>query len=334
MSQLFTNNASGTLSIQLADETGPSLLTLQTNEGSLFPSPTGVDFFVCTVEDTVGNFEILLCTDNSGSDVLTCTRAQESTSTAVFPIGSKVEIRNTAATFDSFLQVYGGVMQGELDMDGGVLRDPLITDGEARNLVLRGTDGGVANELDVPTGGADPTIGGSVIYRADNLPSFVPETREIVGAEGVQIDGDLSVNRTAQLDFAPLAEIAGTDVLAADRFVVYDVANTTHKAVPYKKAGVPIIVDNTVNPTPTDDEVNAYWVCSNASPVLFDIDIGVGEKGNVIIVQQGAAGQVAFTGGTANIKSAFAGKAIRTQDAVAVLVCTATDEWTLYGDCA
>ena len=330
MSILFDNNASATNSVQV--EIVDTTVTLQTNEGQLFPNPAGADFFICTLEDTSGNVEIVHCTDNT-TDVLTVTRAQENTTAKLFPTGTKVELRTTAGVFGGFLQKSGGTMTGELDLGDNILRDPLITDGEARNMPLRGTDGGTGNQLVVPTAGGDPTIGGSTIITAANA-TYVPESRTITGGEGIAAMGDLTVNRTVDFEFSGLTEMAGTDVLAADLSVVYDDANTEHKKIPYKRAGVPIITDATTNVSPTDDQMNAYWICTNAATVNFDLDIGVGEKGNVLIVQQGGAGAVDFTGGTATVNSAFTSDVTDGQIAVAVLVCTATDVWTLYGNCA
>lgn len=165
MSQLFTNNASGTLSVQA--EIVDTSLTLQTNEGQLFPVPTGGDFFRVTLEDTSGNIEVVTCTDNS-NDILAVTRARENTTAKVFPSGSKVELRPTAGTHDAFLQVFGGVMQGTLDMNDEEITDPLIQGGEIRNAPIRGTDGGTANEIIVPTAGGTPTLGANEIWHAGN----------------------------------------------------------------------------------------------------------------------------------------------------------------------
>lgn len=165
MSQLFTNNASGTLSAQ-AEIVGTTLF-LQTNEGQLFPVPTGGDFFRVTMEDTSGNIEIVTCTTNA-NDELTVTRAQESTTAKVFPSGSKVELRPTAGTHDAFLQVYSGVMQGTLDMNNNEITDPVIQGGEIRNAPIRGTDGGTGNEIIVPTGAGVVTLGGQKIFHAGN----------------------------------------------------------------------------------------------------------------------------------------------------------------------
>lgn len=333
MTQLFSNNASGTLSVVMIIEAGPSSVTLQASEGDLFPIVTAPDFAMCTVEDTGGNFEILKITARAnGSDVLTCERAQEGTAAQAFATGSRVELRTTAATFGEFIQQSGDQMQGELDMADNILRDPLLTDGEIRNAPIRGTDGGTANQLLVPTAGAAPTIGGNTIIHTGNDTAYVQTTRTLTGGEGIAALGDLSADRTVDLDLTELTATDGNSLRGDDLMLVYDDANTEHKKILYREAGVPIINDTTINAVPTDDEVNAYWVCTNAATVFFDIDTGIGQTGNVFIVQQGGAGAVDFSGGTATIQSAV-GDQTKELYSVAVLVCTQTNVWTLYGDC-
>ena len=337
MSIEFTNNASGTLSVQLLGVPTPdTTLTVQAAEGNLFPPVTTAsgNFFYCTVEDSAGNIEILKCTNVSG-DVFTVTRAQENTTAQTFAVGSKVELRTTAATFGEFIQRTGGQMTGLLDFNGNVLQDPVVTStGQAsiRNVPLRGADNGTANQLQVPSGGVDPTIGVNTIWHSGNDTPLVKTTTVITGGEGIAAIGDLSTNRTVALDFTELANMTGTTLAADDELPVYDTSDTAHKTILYREAGVPIITDATVNPVPTSDQVNAYWICTNAATVFFDVDAGIGQPGNVIIVQQGGAGVVAFTGGTAQINSAFTNKQTQKQYSVAVLVCTAASVWTLYGD--
>jgi hypothetical protein len=333
MTQLFSNNASGTLSVEIIIEAGPSSVTLQASEGDLFPIITAPDFSMCTVEDTGGNFEIMKITARTnGSDILTCERAQEGTAGQAFATGSRLELRTTAATFGEFIQQSGDQMQGELDMADNVLRDPLITDGEIRNAPIRGTDGGTANQILVPTAGAAPTLGGNTIIHTGNDTAYVQTTRTITGGEGIAALGDLSADRTVDLDLTELTATDGNSLRGDDLMLVYDDANTEHKKVLYREAGVPIINDTTINAEPTDDEVNAYWVCTNAATVFFDIDAGIGQTGNVFIVQQGGAGVIDFSGGTATIQSAV-GDQTKEQYSVAILVCTQTNFWTLYGDC-
>lgn len=329
MTQLFTNNASGTLSVQA--EIGHTTLTLQSSEGPLFPTPTGSDFFQVSIEDTGGNLEICTCTSRSG-DVLTVTRGQENTSAQVFATGSRVEIRLTAATHDSFLQVYGGVMQGTLDMDNNFLNDPNMSGGQIRNTPIRGTDGGTANQIVVPTAAGAPTIGGLTIIHAGNDGDYALGATLLNGSDGISAIGDLSEDRDVKLAVGALSTIEGNAVAADDRVVVHQNGSNTHKAVVYKEAGFPITPDSGTNPTPTSDQVNSYWVCSNASPIDFQLDNGVGKPGNVIIVQQGGAGIISFTSGSALINSAYTNDATKQQFSVAVFFCTSQNIWTLYGD--
>ena len=326
MSQLFTNNASGTLSVQA--EIVDTTLTLQTNEGQLYPAPTGGDFFQCTLEDTSGNIEIVQCTGRS-TDVLTVVRAQESTSAKVFPTGSRVELRPTA-DHSAFLQVFGGVMQGELDMDDNQLTDPLILGGEARNMPIRGTDGGTANEIIVPTAAGDPTLGGNNIIHTGNDGAYALGATIFTAGDGLDGGGDLSAARTWDLNISTFTNIEGNAVLAADEFLMYDDANTEHKVIAYQDAGIPIISDGAATISPDDTQVNHYFLCTRATAVSFEVDTGVGVKGNVIIVEQAAAGTVTV-GGTATINTAV-GNDTRIQNSVVVLLCTATDIWTMYGD--
>ncbi len=333
MTQLFTNNASGTNSAQV--EIGHGSVTLQSGEASLFPEPTGGDFFQLTMEDTGGNIEVCTCTDNdTGSDVLTITRAQENTIERVFPVGSRIECRFTAGTNDSFLQVYGGQMQGELDMNNEILRDPLLTDGEIRNSPIRGTDGGTGNEILVPTMGGIPTLGGATILTTANATgNYVIEARQIIGGEGIAAMGDLSANRTVDLDFTELNTLSGTGLLADDLFIVYDDANTEHKAIPYREAGIPMITDSTQNPTPTSDQVNAYWLLTHSAAAIdFNINNGIGFIGNVLIIQQSDATRSVTIGGSAQINSAHAGPTTVEQYSVLIAVCVGNNIWTVYGD--
>ena len=99
--QLYANNASSTLAsgVNATDNT----LVLATGQGSLFPAPSGGDFFLLTLTQGVGledSWEIAKCTARVG-DSLTVVRAQEGTSGVVWAIGSKVELRVTAGTLNN-----------------------------------------------------------------------------------------------------------------------------------------------------------------------------------------------------------------------------------------
>ena len=334
MSILFDNNASGTLSVQA--EIVDTTLTLQTNEGLLFPTPTGSNFFQTTLEDASGNIEIVQCTSKS-SDELTVTRAQENTTAKVFPVGSKVELRMTAATMDEFIQRSGDQMTGTLDMNDQDLTDPVIQGGRSLGTPMRGADDGTANQIVVPSAGADPTIGGAAIIYVGNDGAYVQTSRTITGGEGILGSslGDLSANRTVDLDVPGLATMSGSALLGADSSVVYDDAASAHKRIPYQQAGVPVYAHGTTAKTLVDSEMNSYWVVSNALTINFDFDTGVGELGNVIIIQQGGAGVVDLSGGSATINSVYTNKTTNGLNSVIVMVCTNTSgptAWTMYGD--
>lgn len=96
----FANNAYGTLNASIS--TSDASLTLASGQGARFPSLGAGDFFYCTLIDTSNNLEVVKCTARS-SDVLTITRAQESTTARAFTVGDRVELRVTAAGLEDNL---------------------------------------------------------------------------------------------------------------------------------------------------------------------------------------------------------------------------------------
>jgi len=95
MAQLFANNAQSTLASSV--NTSTTTIPLATGTGSLFPSPSGGDFFMLTLTQpgVESSWEIVKVTARS-SDSLTVVRAQEGTSSASWAAGSKAELRLTA----------------------------------------------------------------------------------------------------------------------------------------------------------------------------------------------------------------------------------------------
>lgn len=162
----FTNNASGTLAAGIAP--GDTSLTLNSGQGSLFPTLSGSQYCKVTLEDVGGNIEICHMTLRAG-DVLTVVRGQEGTTALSFASGSRVEMRLTAAALQEFLQRTGDALSGTYDMTGGTLSNGQIIDAEIINSPIRGDAGVTTNELVVPPGGGPPTIGGELIYTAANL---------------------------------------------------------------------------------------------------------------------------------------------------------------------
>ena len=89
----FANNAVTTLASGINNSA--TSITVASGKGALFPSLTGAEYFYATLIDASNNLEIVKCTARS-SDVLTVTRAQESTSARAFSTGDRIELRITA----------------------------------------------------------------------------------------------------------------------------------------------------------------------------------------------------------------------------------------------
>ena len=94
MSIKFANNAHSTLASGI--NTSATSITVASGHGARFPSLAGAEFFFATLIDSSNNLEIVKVTARS-TDVLTVTRAQESTSAASFSSGDRIELRITAA---------------------------------------------------------------------------------------------------------------------------------------------------------------------------------------------------------------------------------------------
>lgn len=89
----FANSAFATLASGINNSA--TSITLTTGQGARFPSLSAGDYFFATLIDTSNNLEIVKCTARS-TDVLTVTRAQESTTARAFSTGDRIELRITA----------------------------------------------------------------------------------------------------------------------------------------------------------------------------------------------------------------------------------------------
>ena len=94
MSVKFANNAFGTLNAGISNSA--TSITLSSGQGARFPTLASGEYFYATLIDTSNNLEVVKCTARS-TDVLTVTRAQESTTAQAFAIGDRIELRVTAA---------------------------------------------------------------------------------------------------------------------------------------------------------------------------------------------------------------------------------------------
>lgn len=124
MAVLLTNSASTLLASSINDTDLALAVTNAT--GSLFPSPTGSDWFPLVVVASTGEREIMRCTARSG-DVLTVTRGQEGTAGRAFDPGARVDLRVTAAVFDAIADDLGDVVDAAVTTLQGQLNAPSTT---------------------------------------------------------------------------------------------------------------------------------------------------------------------------------------------------------------
>lgn len=96
MAVMLSNNASSTLSGSI--NTAVTVLSINADDATRFPSPSPGDWFPVTLIDSSGNMEIMRCTGRSGG-TLTVLRAQEGTTAKAFPAGGRVDLRLTAAAY-------------------------------------------------------------------------------------------------------------------------------------------------------------------------------------------------------------------------------------------
>jgi hypothetical protein len=107
MAVLFKNNAHSTLASSITDSA--TSITLASGHGTLrFPTTGSPDYFFATLIDSSNNIEVVKCTARS-SDVLTVTRAQESTSARAFSTGDRIELRITAQGLTDLHTTWSGV---------------------------------------------------------------------------------------------------------------------------------------------------------------------------------------------------------------------------------
>lgn len=173
--QIFANNASSLLATGISDL--DVTVQVEVGYGVYFPSPGASEYFLITLENSLGDFEICRCTARSG-DLLTVVRAQEGTAAQAWTGGlARVELRNTKGSMETFLQREGDAMSGNLDMQGFeiqnvVLPTPDIQGGTTQGTVLQASDAGVANQINIPAGGGTPTVGGQpmVLQNTPLLP--------------------------------------------------------------------------------------------------------------------------------------------------------------------
>lgn len=212
---LFANNASALLNTTIINT--DTSIEVAAGFGALFPSPSGSQYFLASLEDDSGNYEVVRCTSRSG-DILTVVRGQDNTTAQGFTQNvTRVELRLTAAVIEELVQVNGDVMTGDLDLDGNNLLDAVIngpltqmTAGEIVGVPLRGAAGDSSNEISVPPASGAPTIGGAAILKTgDDIVAELDTAGTIIldsATVGVRIPalGWLRTEGTSNLDYVQI----------------------------------------------------------------------------------------------------------------------------------
>ncbi len=172
---IFTNNASALLAATIDDS--EVVIQIAGGFGTLFPSPTGSQYFMVSLEDNSGNVEICKCTSRT-NDLLTVVRGQDGTVGQAFTLTvTRVELRVTAAVMEEFVQVTGDSMSGDLNMATNEIQNAeltgttIITGGQSVGMSIRGTLGQTNNEIVVPAGsGVRATAGGAdIVVDTDDI---------------------------------------------------------------------------------------------------------------------------------------------------------------------
>jgi class 3 adenylate cyclase len=110
------NNAVGFLTAPIGSS--DTSITLQTGNGAKFPALGGSDYFYATLSSTDGSSEIVKATARTG-DTLTVVRAQEGTTVASFSIGSRIEMRVTAASVRDLVEEHDEAVEISVADAGG-----------------------------------------------------------------------------------------------------------------------------------------------------------------------------------------------------------------------
>jgi hypothetical protein len=169
----LANNANATLAAGI--NSSATSITVTTGQGARFPTLSVGDYFFATLIDTSNNLEIVKVTARS-TDVLTVTRAQESTTARAYSAGDRIELRLTAQTFTDATVIPDGD-KGEITtsstvwtIDNNAITTAKVADGAITTAKI--PDGAITTAKLASGAGAVPNV-----YRVDNtLRSSIQST--------------------------------------------------------------------------------------------------------------------------------------------------------------
>ena len=215
MAQVFKNNAYSSLAAELS--AAGTLASLATGQGARFPAPTGGDHFLATLILLDGNgaesaWEIVKCTARA-TDGLTIERAQEGTTARIWPAGTRIELRTTAGTLDSFTDTAQAAaaapVQSVFGRTGTVTLQSADVTGALGFTPLDAAQKSAANGI-APLG-ADSKV------PAAYLPSYVDDVLEYANTAGFPAIGEtakiyvaLDTNKTYRWSGSAYVEISAS----------------------------------------------------------------------------------------------------------------------------
>ena len=160
-----TNNAFGTLLAGISSSA--TTITLDSGQGAKFPTLSSGDFFFATLIDTSNNLEIVKITARS-TDSLTAVRAQDNTSARAFSAGDRIELRPTAALFESIRDGIGITGEADAISSAGAV--------SLTHLVTEVTTGGSAMAISLANGTAGQIKIISMVVDGGGTATLTPAT--------------------------------------------------------------------------------------------------------------------------------------------------------------
>ncbi len=94
MTLILANLATSTLAAGITDTA--TSITVATDDGALFPAPTGDEWFPLVLTGAIGELEVVHASARA-ADTITVTRGAEGTTAQAFSAGARVDLRLTAA---------------------------------------------------------------------------------------------------------------------------------------------------------------------------------------------------------------------------------------------
>ena len=199
----FANSAFATLASGINNSA--TSITLTTGQGARFPSLSAGDYFFATLIDTSNNLEIVKCTARS-TDVLTVTRAQESTTARAYSAGDRIELRITAQ----------GLVDASGDLASGTLAIPGTSASGAIARLYEDTDNGthyvglkaaasIASSLDFTLPSADGSAGQFLKTNGSGALGFETVSQRLVQSQFVYKQDTFVTTSTSYVDVTGLS---------------------------------------------------------------------------------------------------------------------------------